>query len=102
MGRHRGRHGTCRLRRDCITDVATFRPTTGEWFVLQSATQSGVRIVWGGAGDVPIADDYDRDGVADVGVFRPWTGQWLIRSGRTGATIYAVWGGGSDTPIVAR
>ena len=59
---------------DGITDVAIFRPSTGSWFIVKSATATGVSLTWGGGGDVPVPGDYDGDGKTDIAIFRPTSG----------------------------
>lgn len=86
---------------DRKTDVAIFRPSTGQWFVRQSGTNTLVTLVWGGGADKPVAGDYDGDGLMDVAVFRPSTGQWFVRHSSTAALVTLVWGGGSDIPVQA-
>jgi subtilisin-like proprotein convertase family protein len=55
------------------TDVAVFRPTTGEWFVMGQAT-----VQFGLPGDIPVPADYDGNLISDRAVFRPATGQWFV------------------------
>jgi hypothetical protein len=74
---------------DGITDVAVFRPSTGEWFVRNQFT-----VVWGGSGDIPVPGDYNGDGITDVAVFRPSTGEWFVRGQFT-----MQWGGSGDIPV---
>ncbi|MBK6724646.1 MAG: VCBS repeat-containing protein [Acidobacteria bacterium] len=67
-------------------DVAVYRPSTGVWYWVNSAT-----LTYGGLGfgapRYTCAGDYDGDGRADQAVFRPSTGQWwLNRSTRGGVT----------------
>ena len=39
---------------DGTTDIAVFRPASGEWFVRDDSG-AATRIPWGGPGDVPIS-----------------------------------------------
>jgi hypothetical protein len=57
-----------------------------------------------GAGDVPVAADYDGDGRADIAVWRPATGEWFLLgsgSGFTAGQLLAQWGAASagDVPV---
>jgi subtilisin-like proprotein convertase family protein len=78
---------------DGRTDIAVYRPATGEWFIAQSGSGTTVVIPWGapassGLGDIPVPGDYDGDGVTDVAVYRVKTGTWFIRySGGGSATV---------------
>jgi subtilisin-like proprotein convertase family protein len=93
---------------DGRSDVAVYRPTTGEWFVLQSSTNSGVVIPWGapsgtGAGDIAAPGDYDGDGQTDLAVYRESTGTWFLRYS-FGGTAAIDWGapaflGLGDRPV---
>jgi len=55
------------------TDVAVFRPSTGEWL-----DQSQPPVTFGLSGDLPVPCDYNGDGSADIAVFRPSTGVWFV------------------------
>jgi hypothetical protein len=86
---------------DGKADVSIFRPSTGEWHVVKSASQTWFGSTWGGGGDVPVQGDYDGDGKIDIAVFRPLTGGWYIwRSGTQTSASYT-WGGGGDFPVQA-
>ena len=66
---------------DGRSDVAVYRPTSGEWFVLQSSTNTGTVVNWGapsasGAGDIAAPGDYDGDGQTDIAIYRATTGTW--------------------------
>ena len=50
---------------DATTDLAVYRPATGEWFVRNQPT-----IVFGSPGHVPVAGDYNGDGTTDVAMYR--------------------------------
>src|SRR6185437_1845597 len=63
---------------DGKTDLAVFRPSTGQWFI---STGGSTRVVWfGGTNltDLPVPGDYDGVGYTEPAVFRPATGQWLV------------------------
>ena len=84
---------------DCRADVAVFRPSTGMWYIAQSATGTNFQARWGGGDDIPVVEDYDGDGRADIAVFRPSTGVWYITASATGGTISVTWGGAGDVPV---
>ncbi|HCT75779.1 MAG TPA: hypothetical protein DGT23_04135 [Micromonosporaceae bacterium] len=76
---------------DGISDIAVFRPSTGEWIRQGSVMLTG----WGGPGDIPLSGDYTGDGKSDIAVFRPSTGQWI----RQGHVMLSGWGGPGDIPL---
>lgn len=59
-------------------DLAIWRPATGYWWVMGSATSQQVGVGWGASGDEPVPGDYDGDGRTDFSVFRPSTSVWWI------------------------
>ena len=73
------------------TDVAVFRPSTGQWFI-----RNGPTVQWAAGGDIPVPGDYNGDGATDVAVYRPSTGQWFVRNGLT-----VQWGADGDVPVPA-
>ena len=87
---------------DGRADIAVFRRTTGNWYIIRSSTQTASTVTWGGGTDVAVPGDYDGDGRADVAVFRPSTGAWYIVQSSTLAGATYTWGGGSDIPILRR
>ena len=72
-------------------DLAVWRSSTGEWWVMGGAAGSQqVTQSWGSSGDKPVPGDYDGDGKTDFSVFRPSNGNWYI--------IYSA-GGGNQFPF---
>jgi hypothetical protein len=90
-------------------DLAVYRPTTAEWFILGSATGFQT-LVFGapsasGLGDTPVPADYDGDGKTDMAIYRQATGEWFIFGTATGFQT-RVFGapavsGLGDTPVPA-
>jgi hypothetical protein len=74
---------------DCKTDLAVYRPSTGEWLVKDWGTT-----VWGLVGDVQVAGDYNGDGSTDLAVYRPSTGQWFVKD-----QFSTTWGIAGDIPV---
>ncbi len=84
---------------DGQTDIAVFRPSTGEWWIINSSTATWVLQEWGVPGDVPVPGDYDGDGKADIAVFRPSTGEWSIINSSTATWVLQAWGVPGDVPV---
>jgi hypothetical protein len=76
-----------------------FRPSTGTWFIIDSATGAHRSRQWGEASDIPVPGDYDGDGKADLAVWRPSTGTWWIVDSATGADRAVQWGRFGDVPV---
>lgn len=53
------------------SDLAVWRPSSGEWWVMAGTGTQQVTQGWGVSGDVPVPGDYDGDGKTDFAVFRP-------------------------------
>jgi hypothetical protein len=90
---------------DGRSDVAVWRPTTGEWWLKSSADglDSHGGYAWGSAGDIPVAGDYDGDRRTDVAVYRPTTGFWYILKSSTNFSTHVsyAWGSSTDVPVPA-
>lgn len=65
---------------DGQTDLAVYRPSTGEWWVIKSASRRTSVAQWGAIGDVPLPGDYDGDGEVDFAVYRPSSQTLFINS----------------------
>jgi hypothetical protein len=89
---------------DGQTDAAVWRPSTGEWFVLLSASGGVSQVTqWGAPTDVPLPGDYDGDGETDYAVYRPSQNAVLVQNDSCGAwqTIdLSARGIGPGTPVV--
>ncbi len=59
-------------------DLAVWRPSTGQWWVLGGPGSAQTNASWGQAGDIPVPGDYDGDGKTDFSIFRPSNYQWYI------------------------
>ncbi len=60
------------------TDLAVWRPSTGQWWVLGGQGSQQTLANWGQSGDIPVPGDYDGDGKTDFSIFRPSNSQWYI------------------------
>jgi hypothetical protein len=88
---------------DGKSDIAVFRPSTGQWFIINSGSQTGVVFTWGGPGDILLTGDYDGDGKSDIAVFRPPAGLWFINNSGSQTSVVYTWGGGfADIPVFKR
>ena len=89
---------------DSKTDISVWRPSTGEWFTLQSATSTLRYEQFGQAGDDPtVVGDYNGDGKDDVAVYRAGAtagagSTWFYRTTVNGAVTFVPWGQNGDFP----
>lgn len=82
---------------DGKSDVALFRPSTGDWWYSASGAGNAQRPYhWGVAGDRMVAADYDGDGITDYAVYR--NGDWYVM-GSTGQYMAGSWGLATDIPV---
>ncbi|REJ79317.1 MAG: hypothetical protein DWQ47_00830 [Acidobacteria bacterium] len=86
---------------DGKTDIAFWRPPTGEWFILRSEDDSFFAFPFGANGDIPAPGDFDGDGIADPAVFRPSAGTWFVFRSLDSQISVIPFGVATDQPIVA-
>ena len=90
---------------DGRSDIAMFRPSTGQWLTLHSGTNysTSSAVSWGLSTDVTVAGDYDGDAKTDFAVFRASVSstRWFIRQSSTNYTTFAsiAWGTAGDIPV---
>ena len=78
-------------------DIAVYRPSSGAWYITQSA--GGDRFQnFGISTDIPTPADYDGDGRADIGVYR--NGIWYVDRS-TGGILITGFGLSGDKPLPA-
>jgi len=84
---------------DSRTDVAIWRPTTGQWWIRRSSDSVAVSIALGSSTDIPVPGDYDGDGTTDAAIWRPSTGQWWIQRSLDSAVVSIALGSSTDIPV---
>lgn len=84
---------------DGVADTAVYRPSTGNWFVLNSGSNTFQSFQFGLNGDIPINGDFDGDSRADLAIFRPSNGVWFFQRSSNGTTLGAQFGTGTDKPV---
>jgi uncharacterized delta-60 repeat protein len=83
---------------DGFTDAAVFRPSTGNWFILQSSNGAVQIPQFGVNGDIPIDGDFDGDGRSDLAIYRPGVGQWWLQRSSDNSVFATTFGIASDNP----
>jgi hypothetical protein len=86
---------------DGRADLSVFRPSEGNWYVLESGTNIFRVQAFGLNGDKITPGDYDGDGRTDFAVFRPTTGTWWIQKSSDSSVETANWGLATDKPSPA-
>ena len=87
---------------DGKTDFSIFRPSSSQWFVLQSSDSAWAPIVtWGTSTDVRVPADYDGDGKTDRAVWRASDGIWYIVRSSDQSSYYQTYGINGDVPAPA-
>ena len=80
------------------TDVAVWRPGTGQWFILPQYGGAPTVAQFGVAGDKLVPGDYDGDNKTDIAVWRPTESKYYIIDSATGLQRSASWGANGDIP----
>lgn len=84
---------------DGVSDATVFRPSTGNWFTLNSGSNTVTTSVFGLNGDIPVDGDFDGDSRADLAVFRPSVGEWYFQRSSNGSIFGANFGQNGDRPV---
>lgn len=81
------------------TDVAVWRPSTGQWLIRNPIDGTSTVVPFGSNGDKLVPGDYDGDNKSDVAIFRPNVGRWAITLSSTGTTTNTFFGSPTDIPV---
>lgn len=85
---------------DGVTDIAFYRPSEGNWYILQSSDNKDVVQQLGTSGDRPVPADYNGDGLTDLAVFHHDDGSWRILNSNGDLTTQQL-GMKGDVPMPA-
>jgi alpha-beta hydrolase superfamily lysophospholipase len=94
-----GGHKTDDYDGDGTSDLAVWRPTDGNWYIIGSSAGAQPARQLGQAGDIPVPGDYDGDGKTDLAVWRPADGNWFVIGSSTGAQPPQQLGQAGDIPV---
>ncbi|HLM00686.1 MAG TPA: hypothetical protein VK400_06495, partial [Pyrinomonadaceae bacterium] len=83
---------------DRKADLAVWRPSEGNWYIVQSSNSQILTGHFGEPGDIPVPADYDGDGKADTAVYR--FGTWFILNSTDNSLRYEHFGIEFDKPII--
>jgi Tol biopolymer transport system component len=84
---------------DLKTDIAIWRPSTGQWWIQRSSDNAVVSIPWGSPTDNIVPGDYNGDGKTDAAIWRPSTGVWWIQRSSDNAVVSIPWGSPTDNSV---
>jgi peptidoglycan hydrolase-like protein with peptidoglycan-binding domain len=76
---------------DGVTELSTYRPSTGQWLVRGSDT-----VTYGKPGDIPVPGRYTAAAATSIAVFRPSTAAWYVNGSNP-----VVFGTPGATPVPA-
>jgi hypothetical protein len=87
--------------RDGKVDIAVYRPSDGNFYVLRSSDGSVKMQYLGTTGDQIVPGDYDGDGYTDFAIWNPNTHQWriLLNNPSNQLVVQPDWGNGSLADI---
>jgi hypothetical protein len=84
---------------DGKADVSVFRPSTGNWHILESSNNSLRSAQFGLGTDRIVPADYDGDGKTDIAVYRAGSASaWYIFRSSNSTVLTVQWGTTGDLP----
>jgi len=86
---------------DGKTDIAIYRPSNGQWWILRSSDGSNYVLTFGIATDKIVPADYTGDGKCDIAVYRPSSGEWFILRSEDYSYYSIPFGVSTDIPVPA-
>jgi hypothetical protein len=96
---HALEHHSADFDGDGAPDLSVFRPSTGQWFILNSGSNTVSFAQFGLNGDIPLDADFDGDRRSDIAVFRPSTGTWFSLKSSNGQFSAIHFGLAEDKPV---
>jgi len=85
---------------DSLYDVATFRPSNGQFAVRRSSNGSQYTFGFGRSGDFPAVGDFDGDGATDHGIWRPFNGLFYVLKSTDSQYLSVAVGQNGDIPVI--
>jgi hypothetical protein len=87
-------------------DLAVWRPSNGNWYVLGGPGSAQTTQTWGVSGDIPVPGDFDGDGKTDFAIYRPdapsaGLGKWYFIYSSTNSIDSVQYGATGDKPAQA-
>ncbi|HVE58433.1 MAG TPA: FG-GAP-like repeat-containing protein, partial [Pyrinomonadaceae bacterium] len=86
---------------DGKTDLAIYRPSSGQWWINNSSTGITSAAQFGTSTDKIVPGDFSGDGKADIAVWRPGSGAWFILRSEDNSFYSVPFGASGDIPVPA-
>lgn len=83
---------------DGSPDLAVYRPSAGQWFILNSGSNTVNIVRFGLDGDIPVDADFDGDKLNDIALYRPSSGIWFRLNSSNGQFSAVQFGLAEDRP----